>query len=559
MLALSMLVLLCAADLRAAESESAVWVFFADKGCADRADTAAALGELSKSYNTRAIERRRARRTAPGLFDERDLPVHPAYIEQVLQTGAHWRTTTRWFNGISVSASRAQLAAIRALPFVAGVRPVAAGMRDPLPDAGDGADGGGIAGDFYGRSELQIRQINLEALHQAGFTGEGVIIGILDTGFRRTHAAFNFPGHVLHVVAEWDFVENDANTAPEPDDPPTQHEHGTYILGTLGAYLPGQLVGAAYDAGYILCKAEVAATETPVEEDYFVAGLEFIEANGGDVATSSLIASLYGYDVLDGETTIMTQGFNVATANGLHCFQAAGNDGFDSNPATHHLRPPADSYDVITVGAVDANGLTANFTSDGPTLDGRVKPEVLARGVSTATVSPFGDNSYATPSGTSLSTPLVAGAAACLLQAHPGWTIAELRGRLMYSARGWVQSRTFDRFFIRGYGIVDAAAARVNVDCNANGVEDAAETAGGQAPDWNGNGIPDLCERLGDLNCNRRLDNFDIDAFVLALTDRAAYRVAVPDPDCWWNADINGDHAVDLFDLDGFVDLLLRL
>ncbi|GAG00104.1 unnamed protein product, partial [marine sediment metagenome] len=264
----------------------------------------------------------------------------------------------------------------------------------------------------------------LIALHEAGFTGAGVVIGVLDTGFRKTHEVFNHPDHPLQVVAEWDFVQDDPDTQNESGDSTHQHDHGTFILGTLAAYLPGELVGAAYDASYILCKVEEVPEEYNGEEDLFVAGLEFIEANGGDVATSSVVIYVgYTQYDLDGLTTVMTTGINVATANGLHVCQGAGNEGHDTNPITSHLVPPADAFDAITVGAVQSNGTIASFSSDGPTADGRVKPEVLSRGVSVWTVSADSDTDYTTQGGTSLATPQVCGAVACLLQAQPDWTV----------------------------------------------------------------------------------------------------------------------------------------
>src|SRR5262249_43544285 len=160
--------------------------------------------------------------------------------------------------------------------------------------------------------------------------GAGVRIGILDTGFQRTHACFNNPSHPLQVIAEYDFVMGDPNTAPQAGDNPSQHAHGTMILGCLGAYAPGDLIGGAYDAAFILCKTEDINSETPGEEDNYVAGLQFIEAHGGDVATASLVYSdWYTYSQFNGSTAPATIAVNMATANGLFCCNAVGNSGHD--------------------------------------------------------------------------------------------------------------------------------------------------------------------------------------------------------------------------------------
>jgi hypothetical protein len=155
----------------------------------------------------------------------------------------------------------------------------------------------------------------------------------------------------------------------------------------------------------------------------------------------------------------MTRAFNAATENGLHCFQGAGNEGHDSDPTTWNLLIPADALQVVTVGAVDSSGTIASFSSEGPTADGRLKPEVLTRGVDTFTVHADDDHASVQMSGTSMSTPLAAAAAACLVQAHPEWTVAQLRAALTRTASDYVANGIPDPLFVRGYGIIDATEA----------------------------------------------------------------------------------------------------
>jgi len=472
------------------------WVLFQrDKGLGSPAELETALNELHQSYDSRAIQRRMQRRTRPGLFDVDDLPLPESWLESIRATGARIVVQSRWGSAVSVRATEQQLEELASLPFVRQLRPVLRGARrEPGPPPIGGGPATREGSGFYGEAQQQLEQLNLTTLHALGYTGLGMRIGVLDTGFRTTHGAFNTPGHPLVVVAEWDFVNDDPVTAPEPGDLPSQHNHGTWILGTMAAYRPGTLVGAAYDASYILTKVEDLAAEYPAEEDMFVAGLEFIEANGGDVATSSVVIfDLYTPDDLDGETTVMSQGLNVAAANGLHVCQGAGNDGHDSNPATSSLVPPADAFRTITVGAVDSSGTIAGFSSDGPTADGRLKPEVLARGVNTRTVSSSNDAATTGVNGTSLSTPLLAGASTCVLQAHPDWSVDQLRAHLFLNADYYLTNDLPDPLFVHGFGIIDALAA-FEGDCNRNGVEDTLDLADGTSGDCNENGIPDECD-----------------------------------------------------------------
>ncbi len=449
------------------------WVFFADKGIAPGSEFQAALDRVATTYNPRAIQRRILRgRAAHGrhsLFDEHDLPVVQAYIDAVTETGARLRVTSRWINAISVEATGDQLEQVAAFPFVTKLQPVARARRPEIlnqreigdgPFSGQDQQGASPRSIDYGVATAQLNQVNLIALHDAGFTGEGVIVGILDTGFHRSHEAFNHPSHPLTVIAEYDFVNNDGNTDIELGDAYDQANHGTMILGVLGGYMPGELVGGAYDASFVLAKTEDTTDEYPAEEDNYVAGLEFIEANGADMVTSSLgYIDWYTQADLDGLTAVTTIAVNIATSNGLHLCNAAGNEYHDSNPATSSLIAPADAFQVITCGAVDSGGSIAYFSSDGPTADGRVKPEVLARGVSTHTVSPSNDTTYTTADGTSLSTPVVACTVACLLQAKPWWSVDAMREHLFETADYYVSHETYDPLYVYGYGVVDAMGA----------------------------------------------------------------------------------------------------
>jgi hypothetical protein len=458
----------------ASDGRTPVWVFFKD-------DRAAPASLADTALTPRALARRALRRTQPGLFDRLDVPLPATRAAAVEGTGAQLRAQSRWLAAVSAMATPKQIDMLRALPDVTHVETVGRGRAGwqgeqlvALPD-------GTTASTNYGASANQLAQIDLPRLHARGSTGAGMVIGVLDSGFNLVHEAFNNPAHPLSVIAEWDFINNDGNTGIQPGDNSEQHKHGTWILGTMGAYLPGTIVGGAYDAQYVLCKTENVPTETPIEEDYYVAGLEFIEAHGADVATSSLgYIDWYTQADLNGSTAVTTVAVNVATANGVVCCTSAGNGGHDANPTTSTLLAPADAYNVLTCGAVNINGAIAGFSSSGPTADGRLKPEILACGVSTATVHSTNVTGLSGVSGTSLSTPLLAAAAACILQARPDYSVADIREALFATAsRSDLDGLHPDPNFVEGHGILRAynAATRgrktadVNLDGIVNGVD----------------------------------------------------------------------------------------
>jgi len=495
------------------------WVFLADKGHTTSEDQARAIAGLERESDAKTVERRRVRRTDPGLFDARDLPVNAGYVAELVRAGATVKQRSKWLNAVSVEAmDAATLDAVRGLPFVTGISPVRSG-RGTLPEevmreAGGAGGVGEFSGrEFYGASRAQLDQIGVPAVHSVGGTGAGVVIGILDTGFVTTHRAFNEPGRPLRVRASFDFLNNDAVVGIEAGDHPDQHRHGTWILGCIGAYWPDVLVGGAYDAEFVLCKTEDYANEVISEEDNYVAGLEFAEAHGADVCTSSLgYIDWYQPSQLDGATAITTRAVNIATANGLICVTAAGNNGHDANPASNHLLAPADALKVISCGAADVQGAIAGFSSDGPSADGRIKPEVLACGVSTLTVSSRSDTDLGQVSGTSLSTPLVAAAVASLVSTMPCVSVDTMRSLVMGTAS---RASNPDPMFVEGYGFVNAGAAMTRGTCVA---------------DFNGDGFA---------------DGFDYDSYVRCFEGDGCPACRTPD--------VDGDGFTDGFDYDLFV------
>jgi hypothetical protein len=427
-----------------------VWVYFSDHGESSNEELRDMIARVP--IGERALERR-ARRSRLSGPDTHDLPVNAAYVDAVRRLGCEVRHESRYFNAASAWADAEQLRAIASLPFVRLVDRVGTGRRvvpetdlraldaiQKVPSVSDDID--------YGLSDAQHRMINSKPVHAEGYTGQGIRIAVLDTGFFLAHGAL---AH-LNVIAEWDFINNDGVTSDQTHDTEGQMAHGTSSLGILASYWPGTTMGVAWDAEYILAKTERLMDEVEAEEDDYVAALEWADGLGVDVVSSSL-GYFYWYDRedMDGDTAVTTKAVDIAASRGILVVTAAGNEG---NSSWSTIIAPADADSAIAVGMVDLLGVITEASSRGPTYDGRIKPDVVAQGHLVATLNWQSPTAPAAGSGTSAATPLVAGAAALALQKHPDWSPIEVRDALRATAS---QADTPNNDY--GWGIIDAYAA----------------------------------------------------------------------------------------------------
>ena len=441
-----------------------VWVLFADKGILTRADLQKALDQYQTQMSNRAKYRRgfRAHLSRP---DFTDLPIESRYIEAVLRLGGKLRSKSRWLNGIGLEATAQEIRTIALLPYVRAINPIRqhTAMFDP-PISGSlppGAPSPATVLD-YGKAKTQITQIQVDFLHQEGFFGENIVIGLLDTGFNIEHTALER----VDVIAQHDFINDDADTADEVDqDDPDQEDHGSMVLAILAGDAPGQLIGIAPRARYLLGKTEKISQhglifERQIEEDWWVEGLEWLEEMGADVVSSSLgYSDWYRFADLDGKTSKVTIAANLAVQKGMSVLIAAGNLGAqppsDAFGLPGRISPPADGFDVLAIGAVDSDGQVLPFSSRGPTFDERIKPDLMAMGAGVTSIDLTTHEGFSSNhGGTSAATPLAAGAVALLMEAFPLATVQDIVNTLRLTAS---QADKPDN--IAGYGIIRARAA----------------------------------------------------------------------------------------------------
>ncbi len=441
-----------------------VWVFFTDHGFRLESERQAALSFAQQRITDAALARRA--RTGRTLADRFDLDPSSEYVASVARFG-RIRHRSCWLNGVSADVRLGDIRRIASLPFVSEIRPVAKGRRStvgprsgpdgrlleqPLPGSRYAAIPREKRDDLYGPSFDQLDEIGIIEAHDAGYLGARVRLMMLDTGFRKDHDAFR----ETDLLAEHDYVFGDGNTQDETEDDPGAHWHGTATWGTCGGYAPGALIGPAYRATFILAKSEDVRSELPIEEDNYVAALEWGDSLGVMVTSASLTYMLFEdgsgwtYEELDGDTAPITRAIDRAAERGILCVNAMGNRG----PEPGTLQEPADADTMLACGAVNADGEIAGFSSRGPRVDGMIKPEVVARGVDTRCADANDPHGYASTNGTSLSTPLVSGGAAVVMEAHPEWSIWEVREALLTTAQRWSDPNND-----YGYGRIDVWAA----------------------------------------------------------------------------------------------------
>ena len=413
-----LLALLPAAATAAPQSDAPQKTFKLRIALTDKKDCGFSTRRPEAFLTAKSIDRRKRY----GLkVDEHDLPLTPAYVGRILQMGLTEVCRSKWVNTLVVAApDTLVMERLRALPFVSSVRCVWETPDAPEPEAENANRAEEIVltkadtlASFYGHARQQVEMLGVERLHNAGLRGAGVTIAVVDGGF---HNADLIPG-LPHerILGTRNFVRPDRSVYAE-------QSHGMMVLSCIAANVPHALVGTAPDASFYLMVSEDNESEQMVEEDYWCAAVEAADSLGCDMVTSSLGYTGFDhaympltYRELDGRTHLISRVASLAASRGMLVLNSAGNSG---NDTWKKIGVPADGTDMLAVGAVDADSINTRFSSLGHSADGRVKPDVMAMGQQSAV---FGIDSQVTfANGTSFSCPIMCGAVACLVGAHPG-------------------------------------------------------------------------------------------------------------------------------------------
>lgn len=411
----------------------------------------------------RAIDRRTRYSIA---IDSTDLPITPGYVDSVRLAGTVTiLNQSKWLNSVSIQTNdTAALTRINSLPFVQSVSYIAARsigsqgkFENATPIAAQQKEQN-LTADFfnYGSSYNQVHIHNGEFLHNIGLRGQGMIIGLLDGGFRNylTLSSFDSARNNGQILSVYDFVSKDSSVVEDA-------QHGSQVLSTIVANIPGTFVGTAPKASFYLFRTEDVFSEYPVEEHNWVCGAERVDSLGGDLISSSLGYSNgmndpafdHTYSQMDGNTVMTSMGADLAAKKGMLVVNSAGNEG---SSLWHYIVSPADGDSVMAVGAVNAQGWAAGFTSHGPTSDGQIKPDVASMGQ--GTIVQYSNGIVAGANGTSFASPNLAGLATCLWQGFP-----EFNNMRIIDALRTAGNRFNNPGDSIGYGIPDVKKATLHL------------------------------------------------------------------------------------------------
>ncbi len=452
-----LLVLFCCAPLYKAQDGSRFVITFSDRN-----GSPYTVSNPSAFLSARAINRRTQQSIS---IKQNDLPVNPSYIDSVAKTGVRILNVSKWLNAIAIDTTGhpKALSAIQSWPFVASYKNVGREKGDSVNSAHArhnrnkfGTQGAifSFSAANFGSSFNQATMIGDDCLQNLGFRGEGMVIAILDGGFYMADVLPAFDSLWINnqILGSRDFSNQSGNVFDNST------AHGMEVLSTMGGYLNGQLIGTAPKANYWLLRSEVVLTENIIEEFNWASAAEFADSVGADIISSSLGYSTFDnpaqnqtYAEMNGRTAMSTIAAVTAAEKGMLVVVAAGNDG---GTAWQHIGSPADADSILTLGAVDQNGFYASFSSTGPSADGRIKPTIAAQGENSIVASVSGGISGA--SGTSFSTPIAAGTAACLWQANSGRTNMQVIDAIVKSGTQYAKPDS-----LLGYGIPNMCVANM--------------------------------------------------------------------------------------------------
>ena len=409
-----------------AQQDSIIYKYWVD--FTDKSNSNFSINNPEAFLSQRAIDRR-IRQNIP--IKIQDLPINNWYVDSIRNLGFDVLNCSKWFNGVMLSSNDSNLVDNMFFSFIKNTYYFGSWNKNNSNQRTNSKFENNFNKSDYGNAYNQLQMLKGNILHNRNLKGEGKIIAVLDAGFSKANEmdAFKKLFEEDRILGSWDFVAQEESVFED-------HSHGMMVLSTMGAENKGQIIGTSPNASFWLLRSEDGDTENLIEEYNWLCAAEFADSVGADIINSSLgyttfddVNQNHTYSDMDGRTAPVSIAANLASRKGMIVVNSAGNSGSSS---WHYIGAPADADSILSVGAVDENRDFAWFSSYGPSIDGRIKPTVVAQGRNTIVAT--SDNGILAGNGTSFSSPVIAGMTACLWQAHPNRTNIEIINAIILSA-----------------------------------------------------------------------------------------------------------------------------
>ncbi len=348
------------------------------------------------------------------LDDYADIPVNQNYLSKVKDLVSEMSHHSRWFNTVAVYATDNEISKVSSLPFVQKVMTFPR-VKEELANHELNINSSNHDAAEDTLIKYQTLRLGRDKFAAQNIDGSGKRIAVLDAGFTGAdvNSSFDHLRKTNRIKKTFDFVSNRENVY-------RKNNHGTAVLSCIAGIYTHEngrvdTLGLATGAEFLLARTEKGLIEVFSEEENWLAAVEWADQNGADIINSSLgyTGHRYFYSDMDGENTFVSRAGNLAAKKGILVVNSAGNEGASD---WTYIGAPADADSVLAVGGLSPwSGVQTPFSSFGPTYDFKLKPNVTAYGHVIAARSDY----ISETQGTSFSSPLLAGFAACAWQASP--------------------------------------------------------------------------------------------------------------------------------------------
>jgi serine protease AprX len=363
-------------------------------------------------------------------LDSLDLPVSTRYLKQIESSVNEVIYSTKWLNASIVKTNEEGVQKLKSLPFVKEVRLVAPGSsistQKVIRKKWDSLDHALHLNPNQRLNSYKVQNelLGIDKMHEKGLQGKGVTIAVFDAGFPGVDQIKGFQ-HLFtqnKIVGTRDFVQTNNSSVYYGN------QHGTNVLSLISAFDQDLLIAGAHQANVILCITEDVNSEFTIEEYNWARAAEYADSLGTNIIQSSLgywdfddPTMDYTLKDLDGKTAIVSRAASIASQKGILVVVSAGNYG---SKGVSSITPPADAASILSVGALTPALTLSNFSSKGPTVDQRIKPELVAIGSNVFLLRSTGQ--LQTGNGTSFSAPQITALAAGIMEAKPDLKKEEL-------------------------------------------------------------------------------------------------------------------------------------